>query len=124
MEKGVGEINLSSARTKIQINQAVSAHDYYGYHLLSTIAKVIAFPVIYSSVWILTRTNAERFETTTTAELHRVIIHEKYLRLCGINDKGPGERWGLWKLPRTRRGISFPITGHTKSRTTYKNYQA
>lgn len=37
------------------------------------------------------RTNAEQFNKTYEEELHRVIIHG-ILHLCGINDKGPGER--------------------------------
>lgn len=37
------------------------------------------------------RTNAEQFGKTYEEELHRVIIHG-ILHLCGINDKGPGER--------------------------------
>ena len=37
------------------------------------------------------RTNAEQFEQPYERELHRVIIHG-ILHLCGINDKGPGER--------------------------------
>ena len=37
------------------------------------------------------RTNAEQFGKTYDDELHRVIIHG-ILHLCGINDKGPGER--------------------------------
>ena len=37
------------------------------------------------------RTNAEQFGKTYDEELHRVIIHG-ILHLCGINDKGPGER--------------------------------
>ena len=37
------------------------------------------------------RTNAEQFSTPYDEELHRVIIHG-ILHLCGINDKGPGER--------------------------------
>lgn len=36
-------------------------------------------------------TNAEKFDKTYDEELHRVIIHG-ILHLCGINDKGPGER--------------------------------
>lgn len=36
-------------------------------------------------------TNAEKFGKTYDDELHRVIIHG-ILHLCGINDKGPGER--------------------------------
>ena len=37
------------------------------------------------------RTNSEKFSTTYEDELDRVIIHG-ILHLCGINDKGPGER--------------------------------
>ena len=37
------------------------------------------------------RTNAELFKKDYDEELHRVIIHG-ILHLCGINDKGPGER--------------------------------
>lgn len=37
------------------------------------------------------RTNAEQFAKSYGAELLRVIIHG-VLHLCGINDKGPGER--------------------------------
>ena len=36
-------------------------------------------------------TNAEKVSATYDAELLRVIIHG-VLHLCGINDKGPGER--------------------------------
>lgn len=37
------------------------------------------------------RTNAEGLNVTYMQELLRVIIHG-VLHLCGINDKGPGER--------------------------------
>ena len=37
------------------------------------------------------RSNAEQFEQPYDRELHQVIIHG-ILHLCGINDKGPGER--------------------------------
>jgi len=37
------------------------------------------------------RSNAEQQGTQYDEELHRVIIHG-ILHLCGINDKGPGER--------------------------------
>ena len=37
------------------------------------------------------RSNSELFGTDYNTELHRVIIHG-ILHLCGINDKGPGER--------------------------------
>ena len=37
------------------------------------------------------RSNAEAIGTDYMTELHRVIVHG-LLHLCGINDKGPGER--------------------------------
>ena len=37
------------------------------------------------------RTNAEQQGTTFVNEMYRVLIHG-ILHLCGINDKGPGER--------------------------------
>lgn len=37
------------------------------------------------------RTNAEGLGVAYAQELHRVIIHG-VLHLCGLNDKGPGER--------------------------------
>ena len=37
------------------------------------------------------RTNAEGLGVVYAQELHRVIIHG-VLHLCGLNDKGPGER--------------------------------
>ena len=37
------------------------------------------------------RTNADSVESNYLTELHRVIVHG-VLHLCGINDKGPGER--------------------------------
>ena len=37
------------------------------------------------------RSNAALFHKDYDEELHRVIIHG-ILHLCGINDKGPGER--------------------------------
>ncbi len=37
------------------------------------------------------RTNAELFGRTYDDELNRVVVHG-LLHLCGINDKGPGER--------------------------------
>ncbi len=37
------------------------------------------------------RTNAELVGADYSTELHRVIVHG-VLHLCGINDKGPGER--------------------------------
>ncbi|MBR6035841.1 MAG: rRNA maturation RNase YbeY [Bacteroidaceae bacterium] len=82
----------------LEVNRQYLQHDYY--------TDIITFD--YSDDALLTgrqdtiagdlfisldtvRTNAEQQGTTYDEELHRVIIHG-ILHLCGINDKGPGER--------------------------------
>ena len=58
----------------------------------------VVIPVSYTHLDVYKRqsldtvkTNSEQFKTTYDEELHRTIIHG-ILHLCGINDKGPGER--------------------------------
>ena len=75
----------------LEVNREYLGHDYY--------TDVITFDydeddVINGDLVIsldTVRTNAEKFGKTYDEELHRVIIHG-ILHLCGINDKGPGER--------------------------------
>ena len=75
----------------LEVNREYLGHDYY--------TDVITFDydeddVINGDIVIsldTVRTNAEKFGKTYDDELHRVIIHG-ILHLCGINDKGPGER--------------------------------
>ena len=75
----------------LKVNNEYLGHDYY--------TDVITFDydegdVINGDIVIsldTVRTNAELFGKTYDDELHRVIIHG-ILHLCGINDKGPGER--------------------------------
>ena len=60
----------------------------------AVIAHLNAQPQDYvalTNLCVSIRTNAELFHKTYDEELHRVIIHG-ILHLCGINDKGPGER--------------------------------
>lgn len=75
----------------LEVNKAYLQHDYY--------TDVITFDYtegdkiggdIFISVDTV-RSNAEQFGTDYDEELHRIIIHG-VLHLCGINDKGPGER--------------------------------
>ena len=85
--KRVGEIAyiFCSDDKILEVNQQYLQHDYY--------TDIITFDYcegnrISGDLFIsldTVRTNAEQFE------LHRVIIHG-ILHLCGINDKGPGER--------------------------------
>ncbi|MGM9708685.1 MAG: rRNA maturation RNase YbeY [Prevotella sp.] len=75
----------------LEVNREYLGHDYY--------TDIITFDydegdTINGDLVIsldTVRTNAEKFGKTFEEELHRVIIHG-ILHLCGINDKGPGER--------------------------------
>ena len=75
----------------LEVNREFLKHDYY--------TDIITFDYstrtrISGDMFIsldTVRTNAEKFDTTYDRELRRVIIHG-ILHLCGIDDKGPGER--------------------------------
>ena len=75
----------------LEVNNTYLGHDYY--------TDIITFDYdeedIISGDLVISldtvRTNAELFGKNYDDELHRVIIHG-ILHLCGINDKGPGER--------------------------------
>lgn len=75
----------------LEVNREYLGHDYY--------TDVITFDydeddVVSGDVVISLDTvasNAQLFNKTYEDELYRVIIHG-ILHLCGINDKGPGER--------------------------------
>ena len=91
--KRVGEIAYIFVDDEkiLEVNRQYLGHDYY--------TDIITFDycegdVISGDLSIsldTVRTNAERVGATYEEELHRVIIHG-ILHLCGINDKGPGER--------------------------------
>ena len=75
----------------LEVNRQYLNHDYY--------TDIITFDyctdnTVNGDLFIsldTVRSNAEAFGKTYEEELHRVIIHG-ILHLCGINDKGPGER--------------------------------
>lgn len=75
----------------IRVNREFLNHDYY--------TDVITFDyskrsMVSGDIYIsldTVATNAEQFNQNPIRELHRVIAHG-LLHLCGINDKGPGER--------------------------------
>lgn len=75
----------------LEVNREYLGHDYY--------TDIITFDydeddTINGDLVIsldTVRTNAEQFGKAYDEELHRVIIHG-ILHLCGIKDKGPGER--------------------------------
>lgn len=89
----VGELGYMFVDDEIMLktNQDYLGHDYY--------TDIITFDydeddVINGDIVIsldTVRSNAEKFNKEYDDELHRVIIHG-ILHLCGINDKGPGER--------------------------------
>lgn len=78
--------------TKIlEVNRQYLKHDYY--------TDIITFDydegnVINGDIYIsldTVRSNSQKYHTEYTDELNRVIVHG-LLHLCGIDDKGPGER--------------------------------
>ena len=89
----VGEIGYMFVDDEkiLEVNREYLGHDYY--------TDIITFDYdeddIISGDLVISldtvKTNAEQFGKDYDEELHRVIIHG-ILHLCGINDKGPGER--------------------------------
>jgi len=92
-EKKVGEIAyiFCSDEKILEVNKEYLQHDYY--------TDIITFDycednVISGDIFIsldTVKSNSEQFNTSYNDELHRTIIHG-ILHLCGINDKGEGER--------------------------------
>lgn len=75
----------------LEVNNEFLGHDYYTDIITFDYddGKTINGDIVISLDTV--RTNAEMFGKTYDDELHRVIIHG-ILHLCGINDKGTGER--------------------------------
>ena len=75
----------------LEVNRRYLQHDYY--------TDIITFDytdgdVIGGDLFIsldTVRSNSEQLGVPYEQELHRVIVHG-VLHLCGLNDKGPGER--------------------------------
>ena len=75
----------------LEVNRQFLQHDYY--------TDIITFDydegdVISGDIFIsldTVRSNSEQFHTDYEQEFYRVMAHG-VLHLCGINDKGPGER--------------------------------
>ena len=91
--KTVGEVGYLFCNDEkiLEVNREFLQHDYY--------TDIITFDydegdTINGDIVIsldTVRSNAEQLGKDYNEELHRVIIHG-ILHLCGINDKGPGER--------------------------------
>jgi len=75
----------------LEVNNQYLGHDYYTDIITFdyTEGKTISGDLYISLDTVFT--NADKFGRPYDEELHRVIIHG-ILHLCGINDKGPGER--------------------------------
>ena len=92
-DKKIGEIAyiFCDDAKILEVNKTYLQHDYF--------TDIITFDYteenkIAGDIFIsldTVKTNSEQFNTNYTEELHRTIIHG-ILHLCGINDKGPGER--------------------------------
>lgn len=75
----------------IEVNRRFLNHDYYTDIItFDNCTAAMLRGDIYISVDTV-RSNAEALGVDPERELRRVIIHG-VLHLCGINDKGPGER--------------------------------
>ncbi|MFA6830978.1 MAG: rRNA maturation RNase YbeY [Bacteroidaceae bacterium] len=89
----VGEISyiFCSDKRILEVNNQYLHHDYF--------TDIITFDYctktrISGDLFIsldTVKTNSEQFAPNYNLELHRTIIHG-ILHLCGVNDKGPGER--------------------------------
>lgn len=89
----VGELSYLFCNDEkiLEVNRQFLQHDYY--------TDIITFDwnegTTLNGDMVISldtvRTNAEAQDCEYDEELHRVIIHG-VLHLCGLNDKGPGER--------------------------------
>ena len=89
----VGEIGYMFVDDEkiLEVNREYLGHDYYTDIITFAYDEddVVSGDLVISLDTV--RSNAELFQKDYDEELHRVIIHG-VLHLCGINDKGPGER--------------------------------
>ena len=91
--KKVGEIGYLFVDDEkiLEVNNEYLGHDYYTDIITFdyTEGNTLNGDLVISLDTVFT--NANKFNKSYDEELHRVIIHG-ILHLCGINDKGPGER--------------------------------
>lgn len=92
-QRHVGDINFIFVDDEeiLRVNREFIGHDYYTDHIGFDYSKGSTISGdIYVGVDTV-RTNSEKIGCDYNEELHRVIIHG-VLHLCGIDDKGLGER--------------------------------
>ena len=91
--KKVGEIGYLFVDDEkiLEVNNEYLGHDYYTDIITFdyTEGNTLNGDLVISLDTVFT--NANKFNKSYDEELHRVIIHG-ILHLCGLNDKGPGER--------------------------------
>ena len=91
--KKVGEVGYLFCDDEhiLAVNREYLGHDYYTDIITFDYCegKVLNGDLMISLDTVFT--NADKFGRPYDEELHRVIIHG-ILHLCGLNDKGPGER--------------------------------
>lgn len=91
--KYIGEISyiFCSDNKILEVNNQYLQHDYFTDIITFDYCKGnrLAGDIFISLDTV--KSNSESFHTQYTEELNRTIIHG-ILHLCGINDKGPGER--------------------------------
>jgi probable rRNA maturation factor len=89
----LGDVNymFCDDATILDYNRRFLGHDYYTDVITfdSDEGNTVNGDIIISLDTV--RTNADEFGTAYEDEFDRVVIHG-ILHLCGINDKGPGER--------------------------------
>ena len=89
----VGEVGYMFVNDEriLEVNNEYLGHDYFTDIITFDYSEgdIVNGDIVISLDTV--RTNAAKFGKDYDEELHRVIIHG-VLHLCGINDKGPGER--------------------------------
>ena len=92
-QRHVGDISFIFVDDEeiLRVNREFIGHDYYTDHIGFDYSQGTTISGdIYIGVDTV-RTNSDKIGCDYMDELHRVIIHG-VLHLCGIDDKGPGER--------------------------------
>ncbi|MDR1623791.1 MAG: rRNA maturation RNase YbeY [Tannerellaceae bacterium] len=92
-EKKTGDISYIFCTDEkiLEINKQYLNHDYYTDIITFDYSekKIISGDIFISIDTV--RSNSKKYKTLYMEELHRTIIHG-VLHLCGVDDKGPGER--------------------------------
>ncbi|MDR1880540.1 MAG: rRNA maturation RNase YbeY [Tannerellaceae bacterium] len=123
-QRKAGEINYLFCDDEkiLEVNRQYLKHDYYtdiitfDYSDGDTIAGdlVISLDTVAS--------NAQKYHVDFIVELHRVIIHG-ILHLCGIEDKGAGQREVMERNENRALALLFGEKGERQSITEQKKEQ-